>query len=490
MKRWTVKSFEVKKHKNFLGRIIELERLAKIASLKEASIIVMYGRRRIGKTELLEQSFRDRNILKFEGIEGLNEKEQFSSVMRQLADYSGDQYLSNVVISSWRDFFQLLAKYTSQGVWTIYLEELQWLADYDSKMIAELKYAWDNYFRYNENLILILCGSAPSFMLDQVIHSKALYNRSQYEFHLKEFNLFEASLLLKGRSNKEVMDAYLTVGGVPEYLKWVSRESSVFLSLCKSSFTAGGFFLCEYERIFTSNLSRNKHYREIIKILSKKKFATRSELVTALKTSSGGSLTSVLLDLEKSGFIYNYRPFNLKENTALTRYSIDDNYLHYYFKFIHPIKKNIVSGTYDQNPKTALKLDSYYKWLGFSFERFCRKYHYIIARILQFAGVHYQSGVFFSKATEESSPGYQLDLIFDRADNVYTICEIKYLQGKVGTEVIGEFEKKISIFPNKKNKTIHKVLICSEGADDALLKRAYFDEIITCSQLLDSRLWS
>ena len=160
-------------------------------------------------------------------------------------------------------------------MWTVYLEELQWLANYESKMISELKYAWDNYFRHNENLILILCGSAPSFMLDYVVHSKALYNRSQYEFHLKEFNLFEVSLFLQERSNKEIMDAYLTVGGIPEYLKWISRESSVFLSLCKNSFSSGSFFLCAYERIFTSSLSKNKHYKAVIEILSKRKFATR-----------------------------------------------------------------------------------------------------------------------------------------------------------------------------------------------------------------------
>ncbi len=308
----TIKPLAIKRHKNFLGRTTELERLKIIENSKESSIVIMYGRRRIGKTELLEQAFRDRNILKFESVEGLNKKEQFTSVMSQLANYTGDEYLSKVVILSWREFFQLLAKYTKQGIWTLYLEELQWLANYDSKMISELKYAWDNYFRYNENLILILCGSAPSFMLDHVVHSKALYNRSQYEFHLKEFNLFEASLFLKKRSNKEIMDAYLTVGGIPEYLKWISRESSIFLGLCKSSFSSGGFFVCEYERIFTSSLSKNKHYREIIELLSKRKFATRSELAKNLKTTSGGNLTNVLQDLEKSGFIKNYHPFNLK----------------------------------------------------------------------------------------------------------------------------------------------------------------------------------
>lgn len=481
--------FIIKLKKNFIGRTVELEKLRKIASSKEASIIIMYGRRRIGKTELLEQAFRERNVLKFEGIEGLTQQAQFINVMKQLAVYVQDPLIAKVVIDSWQDFFQILAKYTEKGTWTIYLEELQWLANYGSTLIAELKYVWDNYFRHNKNLILILCGSAPSFMLDHVVHSKALYNRSQYEFNLKEFNIVETKAFLKNRSNREIFDAYLTVGGVPEYLKWASKESSVFLSLAKNSFTSGGFFSREYERIFTSSMSENKYYKTIVEILSTRKFATRKELAELLGITSGGSLSNVLLDLEKSGIISNYCPFNLSEGTTLTRYVIDDNYLQYYFKFIKPLQKNIETGAYEHNPKSALKIDSYTKWLGFTFERFCRKFHFIIAKILYFSGVHYQSGAFFNRTTEKENPGYQIDLIFDRADNVYTICEIKYLQNKVGTNVIAEFEKKLSLFPNKGNKTIHKVLICSEGADNALIERSYFDDIITCSQLLEPRNW-
>jgi len=484
-----MKPLVIKTKKNFIGRTSELERLHKIASEKEASIIVMYGRRRIGKTELLEQAFKDRNILKFEGIEGLSEKAQFANVMSQLATYVKEPLLAKIVIENWREFFLLLAKYTKKGTWTIYLEELQWLANYESTLIAELKYVWDNHFRHNPNLVLILCGSAPSFMIDHVIHSKALYNRSQYEFNLKEFTPVETKEFLKNRSNKEVFDAYLTVGGVPEYLKWVDKESSVFLSLCKNSFIPGGFFAREYDRIFTSSMSNNKHYKELIDILSRRKFATRKELTDICTTTSGGTLTSVLLDLEKSGFINSYHPFNLTGKTILTRHGIDDNYLQYYFKFIKPLEKHIVNGAYNQNPKSALKVDSYIKWLGFSFERFCRKYHYIIAKILQFSGIHYQAGAFFNRTTDQENPGYQIDLIFDRADNVYTICEIKYLQSKVGTSVIAEFEKKLALFPNKSNRTIHKVLICNEGADDALLRRSYFDEVITCTDLLDAKNW-
>jgi uncharacterized protein len=484
-----MKPLRIKQKKNFIGRSGELEKLHQIGSYQEASIIIMYGRRRIGKTELIEQAFRARNLLKFEGIEGLSHKAQLTHVMQQLAKYTESRLLGKTMVTTWREFFELLYEYTKKGTWTIYLEELQWLARYDEALIAELKYVWDNYFRHNSKLVVVLCGSAPSFMIDHVLHSKALYNRSQHEFHLKEFTISETKEFLKKRSNREVFDAHLTIGGVPEYLKWLNKESSVFIGLCKNSFLSGSFFSREYERIFTSSMSNNKYYRAIIDILSVRKFATRNELVELLGASSGGSLTNVLLDLEKSGFITHYYPFNLEETTMLTRYAVDDNYLHFYGKFIKPLLKNIQTGAYEANPKSALKVDSYIKWLGFAFERFCRKYHHVIAKILYFSGVHYRSGVFFSRATDKENPGYQIDLIFDRADNVYTICEMKYLQGKVGTSVIAEFEKKLSLFPNKGNKTIHKVLICAEGAEDALIKRAYFDDIITCAQFIDPRYW-
>jgi len=479
----------IEKNPNFVGRIFELASLHTIGSSHEASLVIMYGRRRVGKTELLEQAFQDRNLLKFEGIEGLTEKAQFANVMSQLADYAEDKLLAKMAIDTWSEFFQLLARYTHQGKWTIYLEELQWLAHYENTLVSELKYVWDNQFRHNPELIIVLCGSSPSFMLDQVVHSKALYNRSEYEFNLREFNLLETEDFLKNRSHREILDAYLTVGGVPEYLKWVNKDSSVLLSLCKHSFTSGSFFSREYGRIFTSSMSNNKHYKAIIDILSQKRFATRKELTTALKVASGGSLSSVLLDLEKSGFICKYHPFNLNENTILTRYAITDNYLQYYFKFIKPIQTNIDNGDFNQNPKSALKMDSYTRWLGFSFERFCRKFHTVIAKILGFSGVQYQSGVFFSRSTDDENPGYQLDLVFNRADNVYTLCEIKYLQGKVNATVINEFEKKLSLFPNKENKTIHKVLICNEGVESAVTNRGYFDNVITALELFDAKNW-
>ena len=166
-------------------------------------------------------------------------------------------------------------------------------------------------------------------MLDKVVHSKALYNRSQHEIHLQELSIAETKTVLKNRSKREVFNAYLTVGGIPEYLKWINKESSIFLGLCTHALTSGSFFSRDYEKIFTSSLAHNKHYQEIISLLGKHKFMSREQLATKLKVSSGGTLSTLLIDLEKCGFISKYHPFNLHDRTNVTRYAIADNYLYF-----------------------------------------------------------------------------------------------------------------------------------------------------------------
>lgn len=476
-----------KKMENFVGRGPEWKRLARLGEeIKESSILVVYGRRRVGKTELLEQVYANRNVLKFEGIKGKTQEEQRALVLWQLSEYAREPLIAKVKVESWIEVFKLINDRLPEDKWTIYFEEIQWLADYKDDFVSELKFAWDNYFRYREGLLLILCGSAPSFIIKQVLLSKSLYNRSQHELHLKEFKLAEAAQFLSPHSNREVMDAYLTVGGIPEYLKWCKTSSSVFTSICNNAFLPDSFFSTEYERIFVSSLAENKHYKEIIEFLSCVRFANRNEIIEHLKMASSGSLSDLLKDIELCGFIEKYTPYNLNDDSLLTRYCISDHYLQFYYKFIRSIESDIKRGAYLENPLSAIKTDAYQKWLGFAFERFCRHRHYIIAKILGFQAVHYRSGAFFNKKSEKADPGFQFDLVFDRDDKVITLCEMRYSQAKIGIGVIEEFERKMELFPNPKNKTIQKVLVTTEGASDSLLKRHYFDNVITLANLFEA----
>ncbi len=400
-------------------------------------------------------------------------------VLMQWAKYTGDPLIANLDFHSWVQVFELIAREVRKGSWTIYFEEVQWLANYQNHFISELKYVWDNYFRYNDALRLILCGSSPSFMINQVLHSKALYNRSMYEIPLQPFTLHETALFFKKRSQREIMDAYLTIGGIPEYLKRIKSEPSLFIGICKNAFKRGGYFTNEYKRIFISSLSGNKHYKLIIEYLSKVRFTTRDEISKHLNIKSGGQLTELLNDLILCGFMKKYVPYHLKPNSMLTRYVIRDNYLNFYFKFIAPLQESIEQGDYNGSETSAIDTSSYFKWLGFSFERFCRDNHKLIATILGFPGIRYRHGAFYSRRTNQQSPGYQIDLLFDRADKVLSVCEIRYIQGKVGISVIEEFERKLALLPTNKHISIQKVLITTEGAADNLIGRAYFDRVIT-----------
>lgn len=475
----------VEENPKFSGRDFEQAQLRKIAKEKDAKIIVMYGRRRVGKTELLEQTFRTRNILKFEGVEKEPEAKQQQFVLRQLSIYADEPLLKQISINSWLDIFDLIYRYTKEGTWTIYFEEIQWLAEYKDAFISQLKTAWDNQFRRNPNIILILCGSSPAFMINKVLHSKALYNRSQHEFHLKPLPINDAKQLLNAsRSNREVMNAYLTLGGIPEYLKRINESSSVFTGICEQSFLPNSYFSNEYERIFISSMIQNPYYKEIIGFLSQKRFATREELAKFLGIEASGRLSSYLEELELTGFIQKYAPYNLAENSKLIRYQISDAYLQFFFKFIQPELLDIQSGKYQQMPAMAIKMDDYQKWLGFAFERYCRSIHHDIARILGFSGIKYKAGTFYNRSTNKEDPNFQIDLIFDRSDHVVTVCEIKYLQIAVGTEVIEDFEKKLESFRKKTKKNIHKVLISAEGVNMALTNWHYFDVVLTLDDLM------
>ncbi len=482
--------YPIENNNFFVGREFEQNRLREIAAQPGAKIIIVYGRRRVGKTELLEQTFKNRGLLKFEGQENLPEAKQIVFVMRQLAEYAQEPLLSKIEPPDWTQVLQYIAERTQTGQWTIYFEEVQWLANYETHFISALKYVWDNFFRKNRDLILILCGSSPSFMINKVIKSRALYNRSQYELPLKEFNLIETQAMLSGHSEREVLDAYLSIGGIPEYLLRLQNKTSIYLKLCQESFLPGAFFAREYETIFTSSLAENKYYKQIIAFLSKHKYATRNEISRHLKLKSGGGLTELLQDLEICGFINKYTPYNLSSTSLLARYCVNDAYLQFYFKFIHPIEKEIDQGDFNNDPVRALNLTNYQIWLGFAFERFCRKYHRVFARILGFSAVNYRVGAYFNRRTNQENPGFQIDLLFDRNDRVITICEIKYTQTSVSASVIDEFARKLESFPNEKHKTIQRILITNGNIDNSLSSRAYFDRMINLSDIFSPQYWS
>lgn len=475
----------------FIGRKIQLRQLRDIAAAAEAAIVIVHGRRRVGNTALIEHAYGERNPLKIEGIQGQDEYYQIQAALEQIARFTGDpahRLIRAETVNgrpSWSRVFELLSTIVRRGVWTLYFEELQWLAAYNDRFAAELKYFWDNFFRHNPHLLIVLCGSSPSFMINHIVRSKALYNRSQHEIPLSEFTFAEAAEFLGVDSPFRVMDAYLTVGGIPEYLRYLRRGMSVYRSLCESSFRSGSFFSGEWDRIFVSSFSKDPAYKATVEFLSQRRFATRNEILEHLGMSPGGAATDVLADLELCGLIERYVPYNAKQaGSRLVRYAVSDYYLQYYSKFIRPELAAIRNGDYDNDPTQGLNLAELRHWQGYAFERFCRKNHRLLAKALGFSAVKYSHGPFFNRSTAKADPGYQIDLVFDRADRTLTLCEIKFSDGPASVKVGREFQSKLRLFEPRQGRRVESVLISAAGATDELRDGGYFDHILRLEDMV------
>ena len=155
-----------------------------------------------------------------------------------------------------------------EGTWTIYFEEVQWLANYQDSFFSEFKVVWDNHFRHNNNLIVVFCGSSPSFLASQLLSNKAFYNRTTSEIFLKPFNLIETkSFIGYEKSNFEVMIGYLLLGGIPTYLKFLQNDNSVLMNIGKNSFLTNSFFSLEKDKIFVSSLAKDKNFEKIVQLV-------------------------------------------------------------------------------------------------------------------------------------------------------------------------------------------------------------------------------
>lgn len=483
-----MKYYQIKGTKRFIGRKVELQSLAQLRANPEASLMVVYGRRRIGKTALIEKAFENDPLLKFEGLEEGDQGVQIQHFLDALANYAEDPKIARLEAKNWKTAFLYLAEFTKKNRVILYFEELQWMANYKHDLISDLKYVWDNHFSHNEKLKLILCGSSPSYMVNSVITSKALYNRSQWVIHLNPFSFSETKeYIQKERPLQELMDLYLTVGGVPEYLKYFNTSGSIYAQLLNLHFRQTNPLFNEPDRIFQSSLSSDKSYKEIINYLSLQKVATREEISKALGLQGGGYLTKQLTELELTELISKLTPFNLAEKSKLVKFEISDAYLQFYFKFVKSKLHDIKQGRFNDHPERALNLETYRKWLGFSFERWCRNHHFIISDRLGFGAIEYASGSYFNRAIRNEDLGAQIDLLFDRKDKTISVCEIKYIQGTISKSIMSEMDLKIDNLRNhylkNKKRSIEKVLITSGEVPKSIKESHYFDRILLLEDL-------
>lgn len=462
----------------FIGRKKELWLLGDMIQCGRSAIGVIYGRRRIGKSELIKKAFEKERILVFEGLENRPKQEQLDNFLFQLAFQTGKERLPHR-ISSWREAFALLYKELERAPAHVVFDEFQWMANYRREIVSELKPVWDNYISTIKGTVLILCGSIASFMTTAVVKSNALYGRTDLVIHLKGFHLPETGKLLAGKGVREIIEAQMLVGGVPGYLELIGEKSSVRLAMEELAFTETGYLTDEYGRIFLSHFGKNPEYEKIVATLAGRPYGLfRKQIAELAGIEPGGGLTTHLQNLESAGFISSMTPFHKGHNSRLLKYFLSDPYLRFYYGFILPNLKKIKSGLHRDIFNRLTQDGAFHAWMGRSFEYLCLDHAGAVSRILGFSGIDFSVGPYFT-APKEGVPGVQIDLLFARSDNVINLCEMKYSVNQVGLAVIAEVEKKAAALANvSSGKTIQKILISSSGATRDLQSSGYFFRII------------
>jgi len=465
----------------FIGREQEIARLIQSNWRDRAILAALYGRRRVGKTALVEHAFRNEVVWKFEGIEAGNTKSQITLFLKQLSSYCPPQ--EPLHAKDWHGALLLLnekIKQRKDRALVIFFDEFQWMCEMKPKLVSLFKYFWDNHFSKNSNCLFILCGSVSSFIVKKVLQSKALYGRIDLEMNLQPLSVRETQKLLEHTlCAKTPLDVYMVLGGIPFYYEQLNPAYSLLQNLNENAFSSQGFFFREFDRLFISHFGQNPLYEKILRTCAEGPQSFPS-LAAACDTTVGGRLSHLVDDLQIAGFIDKVQPVGKIKKGRILQYRLLDEYLHFYFSFIYPHSPEILAG--QVSVEKIMKTARYRQWQGYAFERLCRKQRHVIADHLKFAGVDYSAGSWFNK--HSLAFGAQVDLLFVRADKVLTACEIKYGTSLKPAQIVRDFARKVEILEKSfPAYAVEKILITSEPVTHVVTIKNYFHRVLTAREI-------
>ncbi len=466
----------------FYGRNYEIKLLEEHFRSGRAELAIIYGRRRIGKTEIIKQFTKDKNALYFEAIENASQREQIDHFLIQLAKQLKRPKYD---CKTWREVFDILTDIIKEGKWILTFDEFPWMASRKSALVSLLKFYWDQKWKSNPGLMLIICGSIASFMIEHIVHSKALHNRKTLEMKVGHLPCPDVMAFLGKRSAWETAIIMMMVGGVPKYLEVFDPKRSAKININKQFFSKDGFFTNEFETIFKEQFRTTAYYEAIVKLLSEENLSL-TEIGRKISFEAGGALKKYLTNLESAGFVEEWgsiSPYGAKTRTR--NYRLADPFLRAHFKFISPNKKRIQSNA-GNDLVDAIMGD---KWNSFFGQAFDWLILANIEKVIELLEVPMsdiiQYGPYFKQPSRGKirERGVQIDLMLVRKDNVITVIENKFTKDPVGSYIQDEVQAKIDKLDLSKGFTVEKVLISANGATKSVSEGGYFNKIITLEDI-------
>ena len=453
-----------------IGREEECRRLDRCLEQEEAQLIIVYGRRRVGKTYLINQYFDNRFDFKLTGEYKSSKENQLENFTLELNRRSGITY---DIPKSWKAAFDLLRTYLlslpQKEKHIVFFDEMPWMDTPKSSFISAFEYFWNDFGSSQNGLVFIVCGSATAWMEENIDYNKGgLFNRKTCGLHLQPFRLNETEAYLQKKgiywSRYDITECYMILGGIPYYLSFLDSSLSMSENIDQLFFAKSAELADEFDNLYRTLFSDSEDYISIVLALSKKRSGlSKSEIAADTGLSLNGLLSKRLNNLVSSGFVRANSYFNQRAKD--TQYQLSDYYTMFYLKFVkahYGRDEHFWNNTYDNPSRNA--------WAGFIFEQVCKDHLAQIKQRLGISGVLSQVSTWYTKPKgtgEKSLNGAQIDIVIDRRDHTITLCEVKFSVREFEIDKAYDLvlRNKLEAFKTatKTTKTLQLVMITTYG---------------------------
>lgn len=473
----------------FIGREEQLEQLKALWRKPVASLVTCRGRRRIGKSTLIEEFARRNRVrfLKLEGVEpqpGVNNETELAAFSRQLSEQTG---CGNVKPENWFEAFARLADMINAREKTVVLlDEISWMGKYDVEFPGELKYAWDNRFSKNPKLIMVLCGSVSSWIDKKIVKSKGFVGRPSLNLVIPELSMRESSLFWKRggmrTSTRDIIDVLSVIGGVPKYLENIDPAESADANVKRLCYTSGGLLVEEFDEIFNDALDENLAVKKRILMALRDGSKSPTELAEELELENNGHFSAFLEELEAAGFVAKDSGLNpaTRKTSNLIRYRISDNYTRFYLKYIEPNRVLIKKGAFVFT--SVEQLPGWDSCLGLQFECLVNNNLRSVIHEMGLDSALITSAAPYVQNKTSRLRGCQIDLLI-QTRRMYYVVEIKRRE-TIGEWVVGEVEEKISRLKTPGRVSVVPVLVYDGAISKRVTADGYFGKVISAEELL------
>lgn len=482
---------------HLIARDEEIKTLTQLFGSSKPEFLALYGRRRVGKTYLIRQFFKNKKDAIFFNVTG-SKKGSIKEQINHFTDQLGEVFYDGANLKrskGWDETLKALTKAIKKvpkgKKIILFFDELPWMATRNSRLLEGLDYYWNQHWSNDKRIKLIICGSSASWIINKIIKNKGgLHNRITRKIYLEPFNLFETKCFLDKMgirlNNKQILQIFMVTGGVPYYLAQMEQGLSATQNIEKLAFSKKAFLLDEFDNLFSSLFDDGDVYIKIIKIIAKNRYGIgkRKLLETIGKEVVGGSGDRKLKELEETGFIISFKPLYHKKKGIY--YRLVDEFSLFYLKWIEPVSDVLQKKALDHGNWQAMQTTpEWYSWQGYAFEMVCYRHLSEIRKALNISPTAIANSWRHVPTKNSKSRGAQIDLLFDRKDDSITICEIKYTDEpfSLTKEYVDVLKRKLEVF--KERTRTKKQLFLSLISASGLKNNYYANDVISGVVTLD-----